>query len=329
MNTSQVTLGRMRPVDVRTLWQIEAGDFTPWLATEENLMLLGETVGLELELEAQEKNVGPFRADILCREAESGDWVLIENQLERTNHAHLGQLLTYAAGLDAVTIVWIADRFNEEHRATLDWLNEITGERFSFFGLEIELWQIGDSAVAPKFNVVCRPNEWTTGGGAPGPKDGTRLEYWETFRDYVLSNTTELTPRKARAKASLRFNTDRKKVDLTAGASRMAGGRLTVSLAVRGKDAQQQFDSLRLDKDAIEADLEAPVEWIERPSRNIYRIRMTKPGHPDNKDEWPEQHRWLLESLLLFQRVFKERIALLPHTPETDVDTPDEHSDEE
>ena len=117
---------------------------SPWLARKENLDILGESLGLDLELEAQERAVGPFRADILCKDIGTDRWVLIENQLERTDHVHLGQLLTYASGLEAVTIVWIAARFIEEHRSTLDWLNRITDESFRFFGLEVELWRIGD-----------------------------------------------------------------------------------------------------------------------------------------------------------------------------------------
>ena len=146
-------LGRLERVKLREAWSTEAQDFTPWLAREENLAILSETLEVELQPEAQEKSVGPFRADILCRNADDGGtWVLIENQLERTDHLHLGQLLTYAAGLNAVTICWIAASFTDEHRAALDWLNEITDERFHFFGLEVELWRIGDSEPAPKFN---------------------------------------------------------------------------------------------------------------------------------------------------------------------------------
>ena len=154
-------LGRLETVDLREIWTTESGGFTPWLAREENIALLGEAIGLELEVEGQEENVGPFRADILCKDTITDTWVLVENQLERTDHCHLGQLLTYAAGLQAVTIVWIARQFTEEHRATLDWLNEITDDRFNFFGLEIELWRIGESPVSPKFNVVSKPNDWT------------------------------------------------------------------------------------------------------------------------------------------------------------------------
>src|SRR5258708_3912238 len=141
------SLGRLTKVDLREVFATEAGDFTPWLAREENLALLSESIGISLQCEAQEKEVGPFRADILCKDTMTDNWVLIENQIERTDHTHLGQLLTYAAGLQAVTIVWVAQRFTEEHRAALDWLNEHTDEQINFFGLEIELWKIGDSAV--------------------------------------------------------------------------------------------------------------------------------------------------------------------------------------
>ena len=146
---SCVTFGLAKPVNLR-----------PGLRGP-NIALLGEALGISLELEAQERAVGPFRADILCKDVETDRWVLIENQLERTDHSHLGQLLTYASGLEAVTIVWIAARFSEEHRATLDWLNKITDERFRFFGLEVELWRIGSSPAAPKFNIVSKPNDWS------------------------------------------------------------------------------------------------------------------------------------------------------------------------
>src|SRR6476646_1010509 len=119
-------LGRLARVELRQAWISEPGDFTPWLAQPENIVLLSEAIGIELEVESQERSVGPFRADILCRDTTDRHFVLIENQLERTDHTHLGQLLTYAAGLDAVSIVWIAARFTEEHRAALDWLNRAT-----------------------------------------------------------------------------------------------------------------------------------------------------------------------------------------------------------
>ena len=154
-------LGRLERVDLRQVWQREANSFTPWLA--ENLHLIGEAIEMDLSLEAVEKTVGTFRADIVARNVKTDDWVLIENQLERTDHSHLGQILTYAAGLKATTVVWIAYQFADEHTAALDWLNSVTDENIRFFGLQIELWRI-DSSMAPKFNIVSRPNTWIKKG---------------------------------------------------------------------------------------------------------------------------------------------------------------------
>ena len=188
-------LGRLERVSLRDVWLSQADDFTPWLAKEENIAILSDAIGIDLEVEAQEKEVGPFRADILCKDTATANWVLIENQLEKTDHTHLGQLMTYAAGLQAVTMRFrIAERFTEEHRAALDWLNEITDDRFNFFGLEIELWRIGESPVAPKFNIVCKPNDWSktvaNAASSLAAEELTetkklQLEYWTTFRDYI------------------------------------------------------------------------------------------------------------------------------------------------
>jgi hypothetical protein len=192
------TLGRLEKVDLRKAWVSESSGFTPWLAQSENLKLLGEAIGLELELEAQEKEVGPFRADLLCKVTQSDSWVLIENQLEMTDHRHLGQILTYAAGLKAVTIVWVAQTIREEHRAALDWLNSVTTEQINFFGLEIELWKIGESPFAPKFNVVSKPNNWSkrvTEGVEKIELSETRslqLAFWTAFRQFVEAKGSKL-----------------------------------------------------------------------------------------------------------------------------------------
>ena len=166
MTPGTSNLSRLRKIALREIWADEARDFTPWLANEQNLQLLSETLETDLRLEGTEHNVGQYRADIVCKDLNNDEWVLIENQLERTNHAHLGQLITYAAGLEAVSIVWIAESFNEQHRAALDWLNEMTIDDVNFFGLEIELWRIDNSREAPKFNVVSRPNSWTKASNA-------------------------------------------------------------------------------------------------------------------------------------------------------------------
>jgi hypothetical protein len=181
-----VSFGNLERVDLRKAWANEAAQFTPWVA--ENLALLGDAVGLSLELDRTEKPVGSFSADILCRDTLTSRPVLIENQIERTDHTHLGQTITYAAGIAASTVVWVAAQFREEHRAALDWLNEHTDEDLAFFGLEIEVWRIGDSAMAPKFNVVCKPNDWArqvhaaaTGPAALTSTQSAQIEFWTEF----------------------------------------------------------------------------------------------------------------------------------------------------
>ncbi len=185
-------LGRLEEVPLRNVWEAEDRNFTPWLAQEENLSLLSDTLGIELDLDSTEKSVGPFKADILCKDTGNDTWVLIENQLERTDHTHLGQLMTYSSGLDAATIVWIAQRFTDEHRSALDWLNNITDERFRFFGLEIQAWQIGDSSIAPKFNIISQPNNWVKdvkqGARLQGQMSDSQqlhLDFWTQLKTYT------------------------------------------------------------------------------------------------------------------------------------------------
>ena len=141
---AEISISTLESVDVRDVWPDESRDFTPWLAESENLTRLGEALGLTLEPRGTEQAVGSFSADILCRRLDGGSddesWVVIENQYGRTNHDHLGKLLTYAAGLNARTLVWIAEEFRDEHRAALDLLNSSTTREHAYFGVEIELF---------------------------------------------------------------------------------------------------------------------------------------------------------------------------------------------
>ena len=214
----QEELSRLEPVELREIWPNEAADFTPWLAEEENLALLGETLGMDLELEGQELNVGDFHADILCRNAVDDSRVIIENQLERTDHNHLGQILTYAAGLDAHTVIWIAKEFRDEHRAALDRQNEITDERFQYFGIEVKAWQIGDSARAPQFDLVVKPNDWnrtvskeTQRAVSEDLSEGQlqRIKFWTELRDYMSENDSQLQFPTPKQYSFLAFGTGR------------------------------------------------------------------------------------------------------------------------
>ena len=152
-----VELAKIEKVDLREVWSNEAADFTPWL--EDNMGQLGAALGMDLEAQESEAAVGTFSLDLLAHDG-NGRLVIIENQLEPTDHSHLGQLLTYAAGYDASAIVWIAKEFRDEHRAALDFLNGRTGEDTEFFGVVVEAWRIDNSRPAPNFNVVVTPNGW-------------------------------------------------------------------------------------------------------------------------------------------------------------------------
>ena len=153
-------LEKITKVDLREAWPNEQSDFTPWLAKEENLNILSEILDLDLIYEDKEVGIGPYKADIICKDSHTEETVLIENQLE-TNHKHLGQISTYAAGIKAKTIIWIAEKFTDEHRAALDYQNSITNDGYNYFGIEVELLKIGESPLAPNFKIVCKPNDWS------------------------------------------------------------------------------------------------------------------------------------------------------------------------
>lgn len=318
---SQTGFGRLERVELRHAWKTEAGDFTPWLAKEENLVLLGEAVGIDLEVEAQEKNVGPFRADLLCKDTASGNWVLVENQLERTDHAHLGQLLTYAAGLKAVTIVWIADRFTDEHRAALDWLNDITDQTFNFFGLQVELWQIGGSPVAPKFNVVCRPNEWSrdVSRGASAvrnqaitPKQQLQLEFWTAFREYALEHALRIKPIKPAPQRWMNLSIGRDGFYLQAIASfydterdTYGSHEIRAELVTHGSNSKLFFEHLEGRRAEIERELGETLTWHNPEDKIQCRIYLRKEADLNDRNRWPEYHAWLVEKLDGLHRVFQ------------------------
>ena len=178
-------LGTLERVDVRKAFRNEPQDFTPWLA--ENLNLLSSVLGIELEFEGMEVYVGSIRADIVARVLHSDERVLIENQLENANLQHLGQILAYLAGLDAKIVVWIAKGFGDEHLSAIRWLNEHTADPFAFFAVQVGVVQIGDSPLAPVFEILERPNKWdrqvheVSKSGELSSSGQFRRSFWEYF----------------------------------------------------------------------------------------------------------------------------------------------------
>jgi hypothetical protein len=311
------SLGRLERVDLRHVWSSESGDFTPWLAQKENLLLLGDAIGLELDLDATEKSVGPFRADIVCKDTITGNWVLIENQLERTDHSHLGQLLTYAAGLSTVTIIWIAERFTDEHRAALDWLNEVTAEQINLFGLEVELWRIGTSAIAPKFNIVSQPNDWVKHVNAErqtveaSELSQLKLEFWTGFQLYLEQNKSIIKSQKPSTHYWTNFPIGRSHFVLSAMVG-MRDGYLGVNIIMTGIHAKAHFHLLEYEREAIEREIGETLEWRENPNYKQSDVQLFWRGvTPTDPQRWTEYHSWLREKLEAFYRAFTPRIKKL------------------
>lgn len=315
-------LARLTKVELREVFATEPGDFTPWLAQEENLALLGDTVDIDLQFEAQEKDVGPYRADILCKDTASDNWVLIENQIEKTDHTHLGQLLTYAAGLDAVTIIWVAQQITDQHRAALDWLNEHTDEHINLFGLEIELWRINDSPVAPKFNIVCQPNNWSrvirnaAGAGEVSDREKAMLEFWTAYAEYV-GNNSPAKIRKPAPKRSMRFSLGKNAIFVAAilstwnSVANTSDPEIRVELRFNNATAREDFVSLEPRKAEIEAAIGKPLTWHTSPNINRCRVYTTFTTDFQKKELWAQQHRWLKETVEVFTRVFKPIVQTL------------------
>ena len=153
-------LEKLKKIDLRKAWNHEATDFTNCLAEEENLSLLSDEIGTDIKLIQTEASVGKFSVDILAEEENTGRKIIIENQLEMTNHEHLGKIITYASGYDAEIIIWIIKDVRDEHKQAVDWLNEHTDDKINFFAIKMELWQIGNSPFAPKFQIISKPNDW-------------------------------------------------------------------------------------------------------------------------------------------------------------------------
>lgn len=313
-------LGKLEKVDLRNVWKHEAYDFTNWLAEPDNLDLLADEIGLELELDEVEKNVGAFNADIVCKVVGQDDhWVLIENQLARTDHSHLGQIITYAAGLDAVTIVWIAERFTDEHRAALDWLNENTNDKINLFGIEVELWRIGDSNIAPNFKIISQPNDWTKiVSKARGQQSGEvtelkqkQMHYWDALFQHMKERKHPVRSQKPGAQHWTTFAIGKSHIWMSASVNTRERW-ISVALNTGGDFSKDSYAALLSQKEAIEQELGTALEWQELPKKKESRIRVRLTDTDfRNEQDWQRQHQWVADWLEKFNRVFRQRVKNL------------------
>ncbi len=307
-----ITLGKLEPVDLRSVWNDEARSFTPWLAQEENIQVLGETIGVELEVDATEVAIGSFRADIVCKTIDDATMV-IENQLDKTNHDHLGKIITYASGLGAKYIVWICRLATEEHRQAVDWLNETSVDGINYFLLEIELFQIGDSEPAPYFKIVCSPNEWAKTIIAP-PKALSKtqqqhLDFWNGLKEHMTTNGTFLNLRTPRPQHWYGIAVGRSKFSL--GLTRnTTAQRLGCEIYLRGKQAKIAFGLIKEVASEIEQAV-GTLNWEELPEGQDCRIIQYRDAPVSDQADWSNQYAWLQERAEGFHKTFSSRIQAL------------------
>jgi len=304
------SLGRITRIeDLRSIWPHEARDFSKWLAKEENLTLLSDEIGIDIVLEELESAVGDFSVDLYAREEGSSRRIIIENQLEDTNHDHLGKLITYASGKSADIIIWVVKRAREEHRAAVEWLNNHTDENISFFLVEIKLYRIGNSEPAVKFEVIEKPNNWTKEikkHSSSDPAKQFRLEYWTAFNDYVFTKDQFAKNFKKRKPGTdhwmtLSLGSSAYHLDILALKKRNA-----VSVELYISDDKSIFHKFYQHRDAIEADIGFALDWRELPDKKASRILIEKSVNLDNHDEWNSQFDWIADTAVRFKKAFKK-----------------------
>ena len=316
--TNPPPLSKLERVPLRHAWKHEANDFTPWLAEDDNLEALADALGIsELELVATEHWVSDFKLDILCTDGD--EQVVIENQLEETDHKHLGQILAYAAGVDARKVIWIAESFRPEHLAALQFLNVNTNDELSFFGVQIELWRIGDSPFAPKFEVVVKPNNWARAGreqaravSAATPLKQLQLKFWTALVERLGKEAPQIRPAKPGPYHWLNTSIGRSGFGLNITAN-TRDERLGVELYLSGTEAKRHFSNLLLKKDEIEAELGYPLDWQELPNKTASRVATWRSeASIEDESRWEEYQAWITEQLVAMERVLRPVVKSLP-----------------
>ena len=313
-------LGKLEFINPREVWPDEARHFTPWLL--DNSDYLAEALGVDIEFERSEHPVGSFSLDLFGRDVSNEVPIIVENQLEQTDHRHLGQLLTYAAGTKAGTIVWIAPSFRDEHRDALDFLNDSSSGNVRFFGVKLRVAVIGDSDPAPDFELVAQPSNWIaqvrSQTGKQRPSDGlsdvrlAQLSFWSRYLDVLRETHPNLTNvRKPQPQNWLTLNFNRG-TGITAVFVSDGTLRCEVYISTKSAEANKRiFGALIEHREAVEESIGHTLTWDEMPGRQACRISVTTPGTP--LEDQPDQLiSWLIEYHVKFHQTFMPLISGLP-----------------
>lgn len=307
-------IGTLKEVDIRELWKHEQYDFSNWLAKEENITYLNEILGLTLVDVNKETYVGSYRCDLVAVDETDGTKVIIENQLEISNHDHLGKIITYASGLDAQVIVWIVKQAREEHRSAIEWLNNNTNKRVNFFLIELHAYKIGDSDPAPKFEVVEQPNDFIkgskntpSGNNEMNKSQGERLTFWNMFNDEILAHGKPFNVRKA--------TTDHW-YDVAIGNSNchlsitLVNSDSFVGLELYIGNNKELFDALYENKDKIESETGMIFDWQRLDDKKASRVLYKMPGlNFDDHSNYHELMDEIITRIITMRTVFKDYLA--------------------
>lgn len=300
-----IKLSRLKELDPREVWPNEASDFTPWLA--DNADALADALGLDIELTAMEHPVGPFALDIIGRDLTNDCVLIVENQLTPTDHVHLGQIVTYAANTEAATIVWMAPSFREEHRQAIVFLNDLGGDKARFFGVEIGVGRIDESAPAPLFKLAAQPNEFhaqAVSAAKSSSQDATGkgalyLAFWERCLERFHEERPQWTrARKAQADNWFSMPSPFKGMNVYS-ISFPTGGRLRSELYLDALDPDEVvalYSSLEDHRSDIEAIYGSELSWEPLPGRRASRIAAYANGEVANVAAHPNYVEWFIDS---------------------------------
>lgn len=307
--TSMVGLDQLEEVDLRAIWSHETSDFTPWLAKEDNIAILADTLGLDgITVEETESSVGNFKVDIYASETGSDRTIVIENQIEDSNHDHLGKLLTYAAGKSANVIIWIVKNAREEHRAAIEWLNKHSDEDVGFYLCEVKLYRIGNSKPAVKFDVIERPNNWSRevrNSDAMNETQQQRYEYWTALMDYAFQNedfAREFNRRTPTTDHWMDFSIGRSVCYLQV-TQKLRDNKIGVGLCIN-KNGRELSDMLSNDKEIIESEAQMNFDWRFRSDNSLSGIFIKKSVALTDRTQWNAQFDWIIDVMLRMKETF-------------------------
>lgn len=307
-----MAIGKLEEVDIRELWKHEQYDFSEWLSKKENIENLNDILGLTLVDISKETYVGSYRCDLFAKDETTGIKVIIENQLEMSNHDHLGKIITYASGLDAKVVVWIVKEAREEHRSAIEWLNNNTNSNINFFLIEIHAYKIGNSDNAPMFQVIEQPNDFIKNNKSINSNDtmnksqSQRLEFWNQFNNVLVERGKPFNVRKATTDHwyNVAIGTSDAHIDIT-----LVNKDSVIGVELYITDNKDLFDKLYQKKDEIESDLGFKLDWRRLNNSKASRIvTFIKSLNFDDHSNYNELINKTIDLAVLMRDTFKKYI---------------------